>query len=122
MNRQMTPRPVGHLTVIVPPELASGFRIAGAAVEESSDVDTAAATLDAMLSEAAPGIVGVYALFHAALEPGMLERCDRSAEPIVIPLPTGLGAGDRVGRRARIAALLERAVGYHIAFSGEAQR
>jgi vacuolar-type H+-ATPase subunit F/Vma7 len=113
---------VGHLTVIVPPELASGFRIAGAAVEESSDVDAVVATLDAMLSEAAPGIVGVYEPFHAALAPGMLDRCDRSADPIVIPLPAGLGAGDRVGHRSRIAALLERAVGYHIAFSGEAQR
>ena len=122
MSAQTTPRPVGHLTVIVPPELASGFRIAGAAVEESSDVDAAAAMLDAMLSEAAHGIVGVYAPFHAALEPGMLDRCDRSAEPIVIPIPAGLGSGDRSGHRARIAALLERAVGYHITFSGEAQR
>jgi vacuolar-type H+-ATPase subunit F/Vma7 len=112
---------MAQLTVIVPPELASGFRVAGAAVDESSEPDAAASRLEAMLDEAAPGIVGVYAPFHAALEPGLIDRCERSAEPFVIPLPAGLGTDDGAGHRARIAALLERAVGYHITFSGEAQ-
>jgi vacuolar-type H+-ATPase subunit F/Vma7 len=114
-----TTRTAARLTVIVPPELASGFRLAGAGVDEASDVDDATAALEAMLDEAADGIVGVYAPFHAALPAELAERCDRITAPVVIPLPAGLGAGDPASHRARIAALLERAVGYHIAFSDE---
>ncbi len=121
MNGRSRPQPAARFSVIVPPELASGFRIAGAEVVESSGVEAARTTLDSVLTEAAPGIIGVYAPFHQALGSTMLERCDRSTQPIVIPLPAGLGTGDGSGHRARIAALLERAVGYHITFSGEAK-
>ena len=39
---------------------------------------------------------------------------------VKIPMPAGLGEGDATSHRARIAALLERAVGYHITFGDEA--
>jgi vacuolar-type H+-ATPase subunit F/Vma7 len=112
--------PAARLTVIVPPELASGFRIAGAEVEESADDPAVNASLDALLRDGEPGIVGVYAPYYSALPPAMLDRCERAKQPVVIPLPTGQGAGDGTTHRARIAALLERAVGYHITFANEA--
>ncbi len=115
-------RPVARLTVIVPPELASGFRLAGIDVDGAIDVGEASAALTAMLDDALAGVAAVYAPFHAALAPELAERCDRSTDPIVVPLPAGLGTGDATGQRARIAALLERAVGYHIAFPDEVAR
>ena len=118
----MVKEPVAHLTVIVPPELASGFRFAGAEVEEQADAAAGHAALDALLQEAEPGIVGVYAPYYAALSPALLEQCERAAQPIVVPLPAGQGEGDRASHRARIAALLERAVGYHITFADAERR
>jgi vacuolar-type H+-ATPase subunit F/Vma7 len=108
--------------VVVPPELASGFTIAGADVEDATDATAAGQVLDTLLSAAEPGVVGVYAPFYSALPPAMLERCERAAQPVVIPLPAGTGEGGAAVHRARIAALLERAVGYHITFAGEARR
>lgn len=116
----MAGRPVARLTVLVPSELASGFRIAGAEVEESVDAAAAQVRLEELLAGSDPGVVGVYAPFHDALEPALLDRCERATDPIVIPLPAGLGEGDVASHRARIAALLERAVGYHITFADEA--
>lgn len=116
----MVKPPAARLTVIVPPELASGFRIAGAEVESSTDAPAIQASLDTLLHEGEPGIVGVYAPYYAALPAAMLARCERAIQPVVIPLPTGQGAGGGTTHRARIAALLERAVGYHITFADEA--
>ncbi len=116
----MVKPPAARLTVIVPPELAAGFRIAGAEVEASADAPAIEASLDTLLQEGEPGIVGVYAPYHAALPTAVLERCERATQPVVIPLPTGHGVADGTTHRARIAALLERAVGYHITFADEA--
>ena len=116
----MVKPPAARLTVIVPPELASGFRIAGAEVEASTDPAAIQAGLDSLLREGEPGIVGVYAPYYAALPTAVLDRCERATQPVVIPLPAGQGAGAGATHRARIAALLERAVGYHITFADEA--
>jgi vacuolar-type H+-ATPase subunit F/Vma7 len=112
--------PAARLTLIVPPELASGFRIVGAEVEVSTDAPAIHASLDTLLNEGEPGIIGVYAPYFAALPAAIRDRCERATQPVVIPLPTGQGAGDGATHRARIAALLERAVGYHITFADEA--
>lgn len=117
----MVKRPVARLTVIVPPELESGFRIAGADVEESRDAAGTGVVLDALLDDAEPGIIGVYAPYYSTLPPALLERCERASQPVVIPLPSGQGEGGAASHRARIAALLERAVGYHITFADEAR-
>lgn len=108
-----------HLTVIVPPELTSGFRITGVDVEESRDAETALGVLETLVAEAGGGVVGVYSDFYDAIDETLRDRLERSVAPIVIPLPTGLERDRAVGQRARVAALLERAVGYHITFEGE---
>ncbi|MDH3754683.1 MAG: V-type ATP synthase subunit F [Acidimicrobiia bacterium] len=111
--------PATYLTVIVPSELASGFRIAGADVKESRDADAAAGILEAMIRGGDRGVVGVYSRYYAALDPALQERSERSLAPVVVPLPSGLEADEGVSQRARVAALLERAVGYHITFGDE---
>lgn len=106
-----------QLRVVAPAELAPGFRLAGIDVSEAGDASGAADVLDAMLRDADPGIVGVHAPFYAALDPATIERCERATDPIVVPMPAGLGTADGGGHRARITALLQRAVGYHITFT-----
>lgn len=108
-----------QLVVVVPPELASGFRMAGVDVHESSDADAAARFLDAALDEGGRSVVGVYSPYLPTIDSPQYERCERSIAPIVVPLPSGLEALEGIGRRARLAALLQRAVGYHITFGDE---
>lgn len=115
----MVTAPTGRVTVVVPPELAAGFRLAGVVVEEAADAADAEGILSAMIG-GERGIAGVYAPFHAELDAAMQERCERSTDPIVVPLPAGLERADAAAHRARIAAMLERAVGFHITFPHEA--
>lgn len=116
----MVSQPTGLLTVVVPSELATGFRLAGVVVQEASDAEAAEAIIDALIGGGERGIAGVYAPFHADFDPAAQERCERSAEPIVLPLPAGLERADAGAHRARIAAMLERAIGFHISFPEEA--
>ena len=116
----MMTAPTGLLTVVVPPELASGFRLAGVVVQEAADAAAAEAIVDALIGGGERGIAGVYAPFHAELDAATQERYERSTEPIVMPLPAGLERADAGTHRARIAAMLERAIGYHISFPQEA--
>lgn len=111
--------PTSHLTLVVPPELTSGFRISGADVRESRDVDTALEIVETLVAEGDPGVVGVYADFYLEIDENLRDRLERSVAPIVIPLPTGLEPDRGVSQRARVASLLERAVGYHITFEDE---
>ena len=108
--------PAANLTLIVPPELSSGFRIAGTDVMESPDTGTTEEILERLVTEGGRGVVGVYSDFYSELDESLRERIERSVAPIVIPLPSGLEPDRGVSQRARVAALLERAVGYHITF------
>ncbi len=116
----MVTQPTGLLTMVVPSELAAGFRLAGVVVQEASDAAGAEAIVDALIGEGERGVAGVYAPFHADFDPAVRERYERSADPIVLPLPAGLERADAGAHRARIAAMLERAIGYHISFPQEA--
>lgn len=115
----MVTDPTAQLTFIVPPELASGFRLAGLQVRSSVDAEEAAAILDELIADGDRGLVGLYEPYYTALasdQPG--RSLDRLTEPIVVPVPTGLEAVG-VGPRARLGALLKRAVGYHMTFGDE---
>jgi hypothetical protein len=82
-----------RLVILAPPTLSAGFRMAGVATIEES------------------------------LPAGLRARLEFMAGPVVVPFPTGLAAEtpDSVeARRARLGALLQRAVGYHIVFEQEA--
>ncbi len=76
--------------------------------------------MDALIGSGERGIAGVYAPFHSEFDPATQERYERSTDPIVMPLPAGLERADAGAHRARIAAMLERAIGYHITFPHEA--
>ena len=119
VNEPVTNERGAHLVLVIPPELASGFRLAGVAVQESNDAAGAANYLKVAMDEGDPGVVGVYAPFLVAMGSVARERYERSITPIVVPLPSGLEGLEAVSPRARLAALLQRAVGYHITFGDE---
>jgi vacuolar-type H+-ATPase subunit F/Vma7 len=110
-----------HLTVVTPPELAAGFRLAGAGVCSVTDGTQAATAVRELIAQGEGGVIGVYEPFFLQFDPGLRERLEQSVVPVVIAVPSGFGTEEGVARRARIAALLSRAVGYHITFGEDGE-
>lgn len=106
------------MLVVTTPDLAAGFRLAGAAVIESATAEMAATAITEAIAGGESGVIAVYEPFLDELPPQARLAFSASVSPVVVPMPPGLaGAGEE--RRARLAALLQRAVGYHISFGEE---
>ena len=110
-----------HLTIVIPPELAAGFRLAGAGVRSVIDSTQATTTVQELIAQGERGVIGVYEPFFLQFDPGLRESLEQSLAPVVIAVPSGFGTKEEVTRRARIAALLRRAVGYHITFGEDGE-
>ncbi len=108
--------PDTHLVVVVPEELGTGFRLAGTAIRTAGDAAEAQEHVAGLLTEGERGIVGVYEPWYRGFDPDVRAQLDSSVAPVVVPVPSGLQTEDPEQRRARLAALLRRSVGYHITF------
>lgn len=110
---------VAHLELVVPEELGAGFLIGGAGVHAAADPVTAAATVRRLIADGERGVIAVYEPWLAAFGRAERERLEESVTPVVVAVPSGLAAAGATARRARLAALLQRAVGYRITFEEE---
>ena len=110
---------MARLTMIAPPELAVGFSLAGTDVVAVESTTEAEEALGRIAADAEVGVVGVYAPFFDDMAPAVRLRWEDSVAPVVIAVPVGaVGAGGR-DHRARLASLLQRAIGYRISFGEE---
>ncbi len=105
-----------RLRIVAPPELAAGFRIGGATVHAVDSANEAADTVDALVAEGERGVIGVYQPWLDEFDRPRLDKLEASVAPVVVAVPSGLLADAGAARRARLAGLLQRAVGYHITF------
>jgi vacuolar-type H+-ATPase subunit F/Vma7 len=108
-----------RLVVLAPPDLQSGYLLAGVdahAVESLEDVE---AELDRLAGQREWGVIAVYRPLLEALPADRRRRLDLSMRPVVVPLPTGLAEIGLESRRARLMERLQRAIGYHITFGEE---
>ena len=96
--------------------VAAGFRIAGASVHAPDDATEAAAAVHTLIADGERGVIAVYEPWLAAFPARDRERLEESVTPVVVAVPSGLVAEGGATRRARLAGLLQRAVGYHITF------
>ena len=112
---------MARLMMIAPPELAVGFRLAGT---DAVAVETAAETgavLERLTADAEVGVIGVYAPFFEALPMETRLEYEDSVAPVVISVPVGAAGTGARDHRARLAALLQRAIGYRITFGEEGE-
>jgi vacuolar-type H+-ATPase subunit F/Vma7 len=105
--------------VVVPSELETGFRLAGADTMAAETAKEATAVLDSLMREDRGGVIAVYEPFLEEVPEDERIRFEASTFPVVVPLPPGLHTRDEESHRARISAMLSRAVGYHITFGEE---
>lgn len=107
-----------RLVIVTTPMLEAGFRLAGVTTRTVSSTGEAEDTLRALLTEGQRGVIAVHRPFFDGIDPGFRVRLESSVSPVVVSLSDGLEAESPQARRARLASLLQRAVGYHIVFEG----
>ncbi|MGD2061227.1 MAG: V-type ATP synthase subunit F [Acidimicrobiia bacterium] len=104
------------MVFVVPSELDTGFGLAGVDTVVAESDDEAADSVREIVARGENALVAVYEPFLSALGDEERETLESSLEPVVVPLPAGLERHDEATHRARISAMLSRAVGYHITF------
>jgi vacuolar-type H+-ATPase subunit F/Vma7 len=107
-----------QVTVIVPPELAAGYRLAGVHTETAASAAAAGQVLDRLLAGGDhPGVIAM----HAPFLQGLGERWQaRPGGFLVTALPGGeAGADGPAPAGESLRELLARAVGYEFTFDPE---
>ena len=107
---------MARLTMVAPPELAVGFRLAGTDVVAVDDAAETLAALERLRLDPEVGVIGVFAPFFDALESRTREIYEDSVSPVVIAVPLGAAGAGATDHRARMASLLQRAIGNRISF------
>jgi vacuolar-type H+-ATPase subunit F/Vma7 len=108
-----------RLIVISPEELIAGFRLAGVDVESAEDAKGAEAVVRDLLRHGERGVIAIYGPFFTGMDEDLQRRLRASVSPVVVELPTGIGAEPDHIRRTRLADRLQRAIGYHITFGDD---
>ncbi len=108
---------MARLVVVAVPAVADGFRLAGSATIAARPGPEAAAALRGVAAEGDVGLVLVTADLWSSVDERLRATLERSARPIVLPIPAGV-ATDFTTRRQLLGEMLERAIGYRIELSG----
>lgn len=109
---------MSRLLVVTTPELALGYRLAGAGTLAVGSPEEAGDAIGALLAEE-EGVIAVHEPFFRELDPRFRLRLDALQRPLVVPLPAGGAEEGGAERRERLAQMLWQAVGYEITFESE---
>ena len=110
---------MSRLVVLADQETALGMQLTGVEVISADDYESARAQLLEFLDDATVGLIAVSATLMDQLDPAARHRVEMRYKPVVVALPargTIMGFPDR---RAYLAALIRRAIGFQITFPGE---
>ena len=102
-----------RLKVITRPGAGLGFRLAGVPVEEMAEAD-ASERIAALLEEPGLGILAIDDDLLRHVPEAVLEPAGRSGVPVVLPFTLPRRWEEGGGGEAYVAALIRRAIGYHI--------
>ncbi len=104
--------PARNLLVATRPGDGLGFRLAGVPVAEVAHGEEAA-SLRAWCADAAIGVVAVEQRLLDALPEALLRWAQARPFPVLLPFTLPRGA-EPSGGREYVAALIRRAIGYHV--------
>lgn len=100
--------------VLVRPEVAAGFMLAGMPVVEARSVEQALDALHALIEEPAVGVVLVEDSFHDQLPEDLRRRLRRKPLPMVVPFPGPTWAARPEAAESFIVELLRQVIGYRV--------
>ncbi len=107
------------VVVLTDPETAYGFRLAGVDVHEAEDIDAAKREINRLLEDSDTGILAVNEGFLSAVDERVQQRIEATYRPIVISLPVKEKLGEVGDRKAFLARLVHRAVGFDVTLRGQ---
>lgn len=114
----MTSR-TARLLIVTNALLDAGFRLAGVGTRVAHTPAEAEETVRQLLAEGELGVIAVHRPYLEEFDPEFRLRLESLVSPVVLPIPDGLETESPQSRRARLADMLQRAVGYHIVFREE---
>jgi vacuolar-type H+-ATPase subunit F/Vma7 len=110
---------MARLMMVAPPELAAGFRLAGTDVVAVSTPEEAEVVLERLAADPEVGVIGVSSSLLEGIDPAIRTDLEDMVAPVVVGVPSGgTGIGEEA-HRARLASLLQRAIGFRISFTDE---
>ena len=110
---------MARLIVVTTPALTPGFRLAGVTTRTAGSAREASAIVRELVEGGEQGVIGVHGPFLADMDRDLRRQLEQMVNPVVVAMPPGLLAAQPGQRRAQIAAMLRRIVGYHISFPGD---
>ena len=102
-----------RLAVITSPGLSAGFALAGVPVVEAADGRDAASRIQRAVEEMNAGVVIIDEPLYADLPEDFRRALNRSATPVVIPVP-GPDWAEGASAHEYIVEILRRAIGYRV--------
>ena len=106
---------MARLIIVTTPDLAPGYRLAGATVVRVVDGAQAGLEVKRLAAESDVAIIGVHQPFLETFDKQLERDLERRTLPVVVGIPTGTPS-EREGRRARLEELLRQAIGHRIVF------
>ncbi len=113
---------MSRLIVIPDADTRLGFELAGVDVVRVDDQETARERLLELLADPTAGLIAVSQSILDQLDDSTRRRVEAQTKPVVVGLPTGGPVSGFADRRAYLAALLRRAVGFDLEFMSEGAR
>jgi vacuolar-type H+-ATPase subunit F/Vma7 len=110
---------MSHLYVVTRPSLVPGFQLAGVDAHGVEDVETAQELIEKWMTAGEVGLLAIDDGLLMHMNAGFLQRLASSEKLPYLAIPGGEPLGPEVSQRQRIAALIRRAIGFHITFKGE---
>jgi vacuolar-type H+-ATPase subunit F/Vma7 len=110
---------MSQLLIVTRPELVSGFHLAGVEAYAAGDAATAQGLIARWLDEGETGLLAIDEDLMDAIDPAFQRRLAAADQLPHLLLPGGEAAETERSGQQRIAALLRRAIGFHITFHGE---
>lgn len=110
---------MSRLVILTDQTTRLGFELAGAEVIRADDLESARAHLLELVKDPKVGVVAVSSALVEKLDDATRRRLEASYKPVVVSLPTGGPVMGFASRREYFAALIRRAIGFHMTFPGE---
>jgi vacuolar-type H+-ATPase subunit F/Vma7 len=110
---------MSQLFIVTRPSLVTGFHLAGVDAYGAEDVESAQELIDKWLNAGEVGLLAIDDGLLARMDKAFLRRLDAYENLPYLAIPGGQPLGLEASRRHRIAALIRRAIGFHITFKGE---
>ena len=107
------------VVVLTDPATAQGFRLAGVDVYEVEDIGEAPQQITKLLDDERTGILAVNEDFLANIDDRVRGRIEGTYRPIVVSLPVKEKLGVVGERKALLARLVHRAVGFDVTLRKE---